>query len=100
MLAAMVGLTAALSGFLLVQGTMPSADVVLEPPAAPPAPASVAAAEPETPVTFAAVIDLSDLDPLLDPPAKPVDGAPFEADGKPAPESPAPAPDRIPSARE
>lgn len=98
MLATTVGLSAALGAFLLVRATTPSVEVVLELPAAPAA--CTFAAEPEAPATFAEVIDLSDLSPLLDPLPRPVEGAPFEADAK-ATEMPAdPAPVRIPPANE
>src|SRR5262245_24778838 len=61
-------------------------------PAAPPAGQPVVAARPPVPpaappapVVLAEVIDVANIDPLLDPPARPVTGAPFDADPPAAP---------------
>lgn len=58
--------------------------VTVAPPASPPPPA-----------LLADVIELTDLDPLLDPPIRPVGGVPFDAEPV-IPAIPAPTPDRIP----
>jgi hypothetical protein len=60
--------------------------VAVAPPATPPAP-----------VVLANVVEVADLDPLLDPPAKTVTGVPFDADPV-VPVSAPTAPDRIPPA--
>jgi hypothetical protein len=51
-------------------------------PVHPPPPPVVAAppSVPPAPVVLAEVIDVANIDPLLDPPARPVTGAPFDAD--------------------
>jgi hypothetical protein len=54
---------------------------------------------PPAPVVLAQVVDVTDIDPLLDPPAKPVAGVPFDSDST-APVSASPAPERIPPARD
>jgi len=55
------------------------------PPASPPAP----------PALLADVIELTDLDPLLDPPIRPVGGVPFDTEPV-IPAAVAPTPERIP----
>ena len=62
-----------------------------------PAPLVAAATPPPVPVVLPEVVDLVDLDPLLDPPARAVAGAPFEAETRATP-TPSPAPERIPPA--
>jgi hypothetical protein len=65
----------------------------------PDAPAvAVAPATPAAPVVLAEVVEVTDLDPLLDPPAKPVVGAPFDAEPATVPVSVPNAPQRIPPA--
>ena len=65
----------------------------------PEAPAVTAAtAWPPAPVVLPNVIEVTDLDSLLDPPAKPVTGVPFDADAASVPVSVPAAPDRIPPA--
>ena len=58
-------------------------------PVAPPAPAM--------PVVLQQVVEVTDIDPLLDPPAKSVTGAPFDSDPVTPVSAPA-APERIPPA--
>jgi len=50
------------------------------------------------PVVLGRVVEVADLDPLLDPPAKPAAGVPFDADPAAVPASAPTAPDRIPPA--
>ena len=65
----------------------------------PPAPAVAAApAPPATPVVLVNVVEVADLDPLLDPPAKPVTGVPFDGEAVTIPVSAPAAPERIPPA--
>src|SRR5262245_13049013 len=61
-------------------------------------PAAATPASPAAPVVLADVVEVTDLDPLLDPPAKPVAGVPFDADDATAPASAPAAPERIPPA--
>lgn len=72
-------------------------------PATQPVPAQTApaATKPVTtvePVVLAQVVDVLDLDPLLDPPAKVTMGVPFDADPVTVPVSVPAAQDRIPPA--
>lgn len=60
-------------------------------------PAPPADPAPLPPAVLAEVVELTDLDPLLDPPAKLDTGAPFDPDPAVVPAS-GPAPDRIPFA--
>ena len=80
-------------------------------PGAPPSkrpvevPATVAAPEttpptPSSPVVLAAVVDVTDLDPLLDPPSKSAPGVPFDEEMSVSPVNAPPAPERIPPAAE
>jgi hypothetical protein len=55
------------------------------------------ASEPTPPALLADVIEMTDLNPLLDPPVKPVSGVPFETEMV-VPAVLTPAPDRIPPA--
>lgn len=64
-------------------------------PAEPPAPAVVAPSAPKAPAVLAEVVDITDLDPLLDPPTRSAAGTPFDADPPAAP-APTPAPAFIP----
>ncbi len=64
-----------------------------EPPVAPATPPA-----PPPPVVLARVIEVTDLDPLLDPPARPVTGVPFDAGPATVPVSASAAPARIPPA--
>jgi hypothetical protein len=70
-------------------------------PTNPPEPAPVVVAppaKPAAPVVLPNVVEVADLDPLLDPPEKPVTGAPFDAEPATAPVSTSTAPERIPPA--
>jgi len=101
-----VGLTAAcLSvGAYLVTAKKPTAGSVASPAsqsrlqATPPEKPAAAPAKPAPPVVLADVVEVTDLDPLLDPPARPVVGAPFDAEAAVVPASAPAAPDRIPPA--
>jgi hypothetical protein len=53
---------------------------------------------PRIPVVLAEVVDVTDLDPLLDPPTRPVAGTPFDPDPPAAPVTTPGVPDRIPLA--
>jgi hypothetical protein len=72
-----------------------------------PAPAPVihqeAAATPTTPqslpIVLTQVVEVTDIDSLLDPPARPVTGLPFDSEPT-TPVSASPAPERIPPARD
>jgi hypothetical protein len=57
-----------------------------------------AVAPPAAPVVLGRVVEVADLDPLLDPPAKPAAGVPFDTDPATTPVSTPAAPDRIPPA--
>lgn len=100
LLGALVGIIAGFGAYLLVskKDAPTAAGVALEPPTAlQPNPMA-----PE-PVLLAQVIETTDLEPLLDPPAKELKGEPFETESGASPVSlPAtqPPPDRIPPAVE
>lgn len=64
------------------------------------APKAAAAAPTPAPVVLTRVVEVADLDPLLDPPARPVTGTPFEADAGTVPVSAPRAPERIPAAKD
>lgn len=94
---------AAVWGFVGVVGycALTRSDAEPPQPARPPAPA---VAEPapagehqvmKPPALLADVIELTDLDPLLDPPARPVGGVPFDAEPI-VPVQAVQAPERIP----
>jgi hypothetical protein len=53
---------------------------------------------PKIPVVLAEVVDVTDLDPLLDPPTRPVAGVPFDSDPPVTPVTTPGVPDRIPLA--
>jgi hypothetical protein len=65
---------------------------IQEPPAVAASPAAPAPA-----VVLAEVVEVTNIDPLLDPPSRPVIGVPFDAEPVAAPVSAA-APERIPPA--
>jgi hypothetical protein len=71
---------------------IPACSCEAPPVASPVLPSSVAA---PTPIVLAEVIELADLDPLLDPPTRPVEGAPFDPDPQPQPQV-IPIPESIP----
>jgi len=75
-----------------------------EPPpmGTPEVPAAVVVLEttPPPPVALAAVVDVTDLDPLLDPPSKLALGAPFDDEMPTFPANTQSAPERIPPATE
>ena len=71
----------------------PTPVATLDSPAAPAAPAS-----PSSPAVLGQVIEVTDIDPLLDPPAKPITGTPFDTDPEAVRVSAPSAPDRIPPA--
>jgi hypothetical protein len=75
----------------LTKQPAPAPVVIETPPPAPPTPAV-----PPAPVALAEVVEVIDIDPLLDPPARPVTGAPFDIEPEAVPVSTAPA--RIPPA--
>jgi hypothetical protein len=59
---------------------------------------TTAAAPLKIPVVLAEVVDVTDLDPLLDPPVRPVAGIPFDIDPPVVPVTTPGVPDRIPLA--
>ncbi len=64
----------------------------------PEVPAVAIQAAPSAPVVLPGVVEVTDLDPLLDPPAKSATGAPFDADPATVPVSIPAAPAPIPPA--
>lgn len=58
----------------------------------------VAPAKPPAPVVLPNVVEVTNLDPLLDPPEKPVVGVPFETDASDFPAAVPPAPPIPPAA--
>ena len=95
--AAMTGLGAAcvgLGAYLLLRLSTPDAPAPLPAPAPP---AAVADPAPLPASVLAEVVDLADLDALLDPPARPDTGAPFDPAPAVVPAS-GPAPAVIPLA--
>jgi hypothetical protein len=90
----LVGACVGVGVYLLV--TRKPVPVPTNPPATPPV--AAAPATPATPVVLAEVVEVVDLDPLLDPPAKPIAGVPFDADSATVPVSTPVAPERIPPA--
>jgi hypothetical protein len=101
-----VGMFACAAGFLAVtrhfvsqHQPQPTEDAVESTAATAPSPP-----EPPEPIVLAQVIDTADIDPLLDPPEKPITGVPFELDARTTPNSaPMPTQDvpaRIPPAIE
>jgi hypothetical protein len=91
----LVGACVGVSIYLLATQKPAPAPVIHQEPAATPA----APQAPRAPVVLAQVVEVTDIDPLLDPPAKPVGGVPF--DGEPTmPVSNPPVPERIPPARD
>jgi len=96
----LVGVCAGFGAYLMVSQTETPQPLgnVLEPPTVVAPPPS-----PPAPIVLSQVIETTDLDPLLDPPAKPLTGAPFDTETVSTPLSvPAapPVPDRIPPAVE
>ncbi|HEV3440568.1 MAG TPA: LPS assembly lipoprotein LptE [Gemmata sp.] len=93
----LVGVWAGVGAYLMVsqKETPQSLGNVLEPPTVVAPPPS-----PPAPIVLSQVIETTDLDPLLDPPAKPLTGMPFDVDAMSTPVSTptVPAPDRIPPA--
>jgi len=94
----LVGVCVGAGAYLMVsqQETPQPLGNVLEPPTIVAPPAS----PPPAPIVLSQVIETTDLDPLLDPPAKPLTGVPFDVDATATPVSTptVPAPDRIPPA--
>jgi hypothetical protein len=85
-----------LGSYLILRLSTPDAPAPA--PAGPP-PAAAVDPAPVPAAVLAHVVELTDLDPLLDPPAKPDTGAPFDADPAVVPAS-GPAPAVIPPAAE
>ena len=79
---------------VLFQKAAPSQESRHEPPAPPPP----APAAPVAPVVLADVVEVTDIDHLLDPPAKPVTGVPFDGPPTTVPVSIPAEPERIPPA--
>jgi hypothetical protein len=79
---------------VLSQKAAPSQESRYEPPAPPPP----APAAPVAPVVLADVVEVTDIDHLLDPPAKPLSGVPFDGAPTTEPVSIPAGPKRIPPA--
>lgn len=99
-IAALVCVLCGAGAYLVIsKKEMPPTDNVLETPTVAASPSPI----PSAPVVLAQVVEVTDLDSLLDPPAKPLTGPLFDPDEttapKPAPAAP-PVPDRIPPANE
>lgn len=90
---ALAGACIGVAVYLVLTNNNPPQSAPPEPPAV-----SAAPAPPTAPVVLDQVIEVTDLDPLLDPPEKTVAGMPFEPDSKTLPVSTPAGPDRIPPA--
>jgi hypothetical protein len=100
-----VGIFACVAGFLLVTQQFTPQNLIPPPlESVEESSATTATTPPELPppVVLAKVVETADIDPLLDPPEKPITGAPFDADvlPDPSPVQAEPVPDRIPPAVE
>jgi hypothetical protein len=95
-----IGLLAACIGvWIYLASTKQAASVAVAVQEAASAPATPpASAAPPAPVVLAEVVEVIDIDPLLDPPARPMAGVPFDAEPESAPISAPAAPARIPPA--
>lgn len=100
LIASLMGVFTALGAYLFVslRQMPPESEMVLEPPA------EISTTPPRlpAPVILAQVVETTDIDPLLDPPSRPIAGLPFDDEPIPATgtEPARPAPDSIPLAKD
>lgn len=98
-----VGMIACAAGFLLVIDHLTPPPVCVDSALETETEVEPTTPEIPAPVVLAEVIETADIDPLLDPPEKPITGVPFDEDNKPRtsamPPTP-PIPTRIPPAVE